>query len=309
MNYTTFEHKPYTYVKLVSDVDDPVQRSGKLFPQQIQAIQPSSTYIAIDNEDALDYSRNNFDFVVDIKQEIALKQIYLTKCVLPLLPTINTFNNVLNFTYGANAYQIVITNGFYNPQTLCNELNFQFNRAIATFGSMNVSYNNSSRNITIQDTATTPSGFTLTSGSFLEQGIHVVNFGTNLTANLGNSYTITSVSLEMMYSRYYYIRSARLTNNSRLSFIDSRYSYEDCCGVVTPAEFFNEEQFQTSQYPGTTKTFNIDHPIVINCSGNTIRFVDIVVQDEWGHNLGEVLNVVLNNFQYGCFFLFKAELY
>lgn len=310
MYSSTFDKKQFTYVKLVSDVDDLHLTQGKFFPQQIQAIAPSSTNICVDNEDATPSSRSNFDFEVDLKQEIALKNIFLDRAILPLLPQINTFNNVLNFTYGTGTFQIPITSNFYTPQSLANELQSRFTAAITSSGySVLVSYNNSSRNITIQDTSTPPTSFTLTSGSFLTQGIHVVNFGTVLTADATNNYTLTSVSLEMQYSRYYYIRSSRLTNNQRIQFIDSRYSYEDCVGVVTPVEYTNEDQFQTTTFPGTTKVFQIKNPIHINCAGNTMRFIDIKVQDEWGHNLSEVLNVALNNFQYGCFLVFVAEIY
>jgi hypothetical protein len=307
---STFDRKPYTYVKLVSDVDDLSLTQGKFYPQQVQAIPPASTNIAIDNEDATPSSRSNFDFEVDIKQEVALKSIYLDRAVLPLLPQINTFDNTLFFTYGATPFQITLTNGFYTPNSLANEINFRMNTAINGSGyTVLVSYNNAARNITIVDTSTPATSFTLTGGTLLTEGIHVVNFGSVLTANAGNNYTLTSVSLEMQYSRYMYIRSSRLTNNQRIQFIDSRYSYEDCVGVVTPTEYFNESQYQTTTFPGTSKLFQIHNPININCAGNTIRFIDIRVQDEWGHNLSEVLNVALNNFQYGCFLIFVAVLY
>ncbi len=303
--------QPYSYVKFINDRIDDDERTGKFYPQKLQSVTPNRVNILIDSEDREPTSKSDFDFTIRFDNEIFIRQIYLNDAILPLCPTINDKNNIMSVTVDGNTFNITLDNGFYNPVTFCNMLQSKFSTAWAAnvdpAATVLCSYNNSGRYIQVEDTS--PGGiggpFTITfnSSPFSLYGLHVCEFKTGVASTIQKS-----ISLEMIYSRYCYIKSYRLSQNQRCGTITSGHNSMDIIGIVFMADSYDESQYQSTIFPGTSRAFKLDKSPVINTTALTsFREVDIRVEDEFGFNLFSLLSD--GSFQYGVVLNFCGDYY
>lgn len=310
MDRTLDGHK-YQYVKLIADSSEVDERNGKFYPQKIQAINPNRVNILIDSEDRLPTSKNDFDFRVYFDNEIYVRQIYLSSCILPLSPTINSKNNIMNITVDGNTFDVTLSNDFYDPVSFVNHLQSVLSAAwvanVDATAAVLVTYDPAGRYIQIQDISPIgiggPFPITFNDSNYSRYGLHVCEFKIGVPA-----ITQRSISLEMIYSRYYYIKSRILTNNQRCSTITSGPNSTDIVAVIPITSEYNSLQFQTEVFPGTSRNFILTNPPVINTTAQiSFREVDIRVDDEYGFNIGDIYND--NYFAYSNMFLFVGDYY
>lgn len=309
--YRNADGNAFQNVKLIADAISDDERTGKYYPQKIQAIQPNRINIMIDSEDRLPTSPNDFNFRVDFKQDVFVRQIYLSSCILPLCPTVNKNNDVINVTVDGNTFNISLDDSFYNPTSFANHLQQKFTAAwqanVDPTADCLVTYDPAGRFISVEDISPAliggPFAFTFNESKYSKYGVHVCEFKTGVAQVVH-----TSVSLEMIYSRYYFIKSYRLTNNQRAATIASGPTSLDIVAVVPISSEYNSLQFQTETFPGTSRNFILHNPPVINTTALTsFREVDIRVEDEYGFNLSDIYND--DSFRYSNMFLFVGDYY
>lgn len=312
MTQKTQDGLPYSYVKLVPDKEDNDQVWGKFFPQIINAPPTNRVNIFISSENKLSTSSSDFDFYVDLRQESAnIRSLQLMKAILPLAPQINDHNNTMNITLNGITFNVVLDNGYYNPNSFVNMLQAKLSAAwtAAIPGSLvTVSYNPPERNITITDISPGPGPYSwqFNASSYSQYGLHVAYFPLGASA-----VTQTSTSLEMIYSRFYVIRSDRICQSQRASSLTSAYQQTNIVAVLPVAEYYDSNQYSPSaSFPGTAKTMDCyDTAPVINTTNQNIslRVLDLHIADEFGYSLSTIYSD--NSFQYTCAFLFVGNVY
>lgn len=312
MSQKTQDGTPYSYVKLVSDKEDNEQVWGRFWPQIINAPPTNRVNIFVSSENKVSSSSSDFDFYVDLRQESAnIRSLQLMKAILPLAPQINDHNNVMNITLNGITFNVTLDNGYYNPNSFVNMLQAKLTAAwaaaIAT-ATVTVSYNPASRNITITDTSPAPGPYTwqFNSSTYSNFGLHVAYFPLGVLAT-----TQTSSALEMIFSRYYVVRSERLCQSQRASSLTSSYQQTNIIAVIPVAEYYDSNQYSPSaSFPGTAKTMDcFDTAPVINTTNKNIslRVLDLHIADEFGNSLATIYND--GSFQYTCAFLFVGNVY
>jgi hypothetical protein len=312
MSQKTQDGTPYSYVKLVSDKEDNDQVWGRFWPQIIQTPPTNRVNIFISSENKLPTSESDFDFYVDLRQESGnVRSIQLMKAILPLAPQINDHNNVMNVTLNGNTFNVTLDNGYYNPNSFVNmlqaKLSAAWNTAIAG-ATVTVSYNPAERNITIEDTSPGPGPYNwqFNASPYSRYGLHVAYFPLGVSG-----VTQTSTSLEMIYSRYYAVRSNRLCDNQRATSLTSSYQPTNIVAILPVSEYYDSTQFSPSaSFPGTAKTMDCyDTSPVINTTNKNVslRVLDLHVSDEFGFSLYTIFND--GSFAYTCAFLFVGNVY
>lgn len=312
MSQRTQDGTPYQYVKLVSDKEDNDQVWGRFWPQVIQTPPTNRVNIFVSSENKLSSSTNDFNFYVDLRQESAnVRSIQLVKAILPLAPQINSKNNVMSITLNGITGTVTLDNGYYNPNSFVNMLQSKFTtfwNATVAGATCTVSYNPAERNITVEDTSPLPGpyNFEFNSSPFSTYGAHVVTFPLDTSSTLQ-----TSTALEMVYSRYYVIRSSRLCDSQRATSLTSAYQNTNIVAVLPVAEYYDSTQFSPSaSFPGTAKTMDCsDTSPVINTTNKNIslRVLDLRVDDEYGFPLSDIYSD--GSFKYTCAFLFVGNVY
>ncbi len=310
MNYTS-EGLGYQYVKLIADIPQPDERKGKFFPQRVQSVVPNRINILIDSEDRIRESTSDFDFIIRFQSEVFVRQIYLTNAILPLCPTIHDKNKTLKVTVNGNTFNITLDTGYFNPVTFSNELQNKLSAAwianVDPLATVLVTYDNAGRFISVVDTS--PGGIggpypiTFLDSSFSKYGKHVCEFKID-----NASITQKSISLEMIYSRYYYIKSNRMSQNQRAASVSSGPNSMNIVGIVYNTDMYDETQFQSTIFPGTSKSYELTNPPVINMTSlSSFREVDIQIEDEFGFNLYTLMDD--GSFSYGVVLQFSADYY
>ncbi len=310
MNYTTDGYN-YQYVKLIADIPQSEERKGKFFPQKIQSIEPNKINILIDSEDRVKESTSDFNFIIKFQSEIFVRQICLTNCILPLCPTINDKNKTLKVSVDGNTFNVTLDTGYFNPVSLANELQAKLSLAwvanVDPLATCLVSYDNAGRYISITDTS--PGGIggpypiTFLESPFSKYGKHVCEFKMDVASVIQKS-----ISLECIYSRYTYIKSSRMTQNQRAPSVTSGPNSMNIVGVVYNTDMFDETQFQSTIFPGTSKAYKLDSPPIINMTSiSSFREVDIQIEDEFGFNLYDLMDD--GSFSYGVVLQFSGDFY
>lgn len=302
----------YTYVKLVADREDSSLRNGKFWPQLINPTPTNKVNVLVSSDDKIQGSKSDFNFFVDLHTESAnVRSIQLNRVIVPLAPQINDHNNVMNITLNGLSSSVSLPNAYYTPNSFVNMLQSQLSTVWNTLipgAQVLVSYNPPERNITITDISPGPGPYTwqFDASSYYSYGRHIAYFPIN---NLG--VTQTSTSLEMIYSRYYTVRSDRICQSQRAPSLLSSYQPSNIVAVVPIASEYDSTQFSPSaSFPGTSKTIYVgDMSPVINTTNQNIslRVLDLSITDEYGFNLDTIFTD--GTFQYECAFMFSAYVY
>lgn len=308
-NYTT-DGLSFAYVKLIADIPQENEKKGKFYPQKIQAIQPNRVNILIDSEDRTSGSNNDFDFFVKFQSEIFAKQVYLSNAILPLAPTIHDKNKTLKINANGTDITITLDTGYFNPVTFTNMLQGKLQAAwiseIDVTASVIVTYDNAGRFISITDNSPAliggPFPITFLDCPYTRYGKHVAEFKTGVA-----SVTHKSISLEMISSRYYYIKSQRLTQSQRAGTVCSGIQTYDIVGIVYTCEMYDENQYQSTIFPGTAKSFTVTNAPVINLNISSFKEVDIRIEDEFGFNLYSLMDD--GSFSYGVVLQFIGDFF
>ena len=311
MSSTGAGGEKFSYVKLVTDQEDYNLTTGRYWPQIINSVPTNRITIVVSSDDKINQSTSDFNFYADLHQESAnLRSIQLDQVILPLTPTINDRNNTMNITLNSVTSDIVLPNGFYSPNSYVNALQ----SVLSTFwasaivgGAVLVSYNPAERNITITDiTPGGPYNWQFNDSIYYRYGRHVAYFPIGISSD-----TQTTTSLEMLYTRFYIIRSERLTDSQRSSSLTSSLQPCNIVAIVPIVEYFTENQFNPSAaFPGTSKLINCgtSSPIINTTNMyKSLRIFDISVYDEYGFCLDSIFSD--GTFQYECAFFFTGYIY
>jgi hypothetical protein len=300
----------YTYVKLVADGEEVDLVNGKYQPQRIIANPPNYVNILVNSRSA--ESGDDFKFYVDLRTEsMNLRDIQLCKIIFPLLPQINSHNNVLSGTHDDGNFSITLTHGYYTVQSFVNMLQAKFTAAWIALNPLNVvtvNYNSDGRNIVITD-GNGDFFYFDPNCSFIKYGYNVVGFNAGVAYD---SDTQTSINLTMVYSRYITVRSNRLIENQRSYSLVSNLGSGNIIAIIDITEGYGADQYiNGSTFPATAKVFNTTDiaPVINICNRDrSIRVIDIEILDEFGFCIDTIYRGLTELFTYPVTIWFKCAI-
>lgn len=289
-------------VRLASIFEEEDQLNGKYVPQRVYSDVNQKSLLFVDSRDRS--SGNDFNFVIDLKSETSnCRCVELSSCALPLLPQINDKNNSITVVHADGTASTTLENGYYTVQSLVNELSSKLTALWVSLDATNtvvVNYNADARTITITD-GNGETWYFDSSSSFIQYGLNVVEFESGASTV---AVVQTSVSLQMVYSRYLTVYSRRLTENSRITSKSSRPVSSNIVAMIDLLSGYDAQQYiNGSTFPSTSKVFTPKNTAIINTLNRlkAIRVVDIEVEDEFGNNVYDIYN---NGFKYATNFTF-----
>jgi hypothetical protein len=154
-----------------------------------------------------------------------------------------------------------------------------------------VSYDIDRRQITITDNLS-KNWFIADTSSFAKYGGNVVKFNYFSPAFGLNTYTHSSTSLGMIYSRFVLLHSNRLTEDQRSYSMVSKQGPSNIVAVIDLASQYQTSQFVVSSaFPGTDVAVDcLKFSPRINVLNYTKAFklIDLSFIDEYGFNLNDI---------------------
>lgn len=301
-----------TKVYLHSAPEDNDLVSGRFPPQRVRNESTDSVNMIIRSEDR--NFGNDFDFQVDLlTSSTHIRKIQLAKCMLPLLPQINSKNKSITITHADGTVTFDLIEGYYSVQAMVNMMQSEFLNAWISLDPTNlvtVNYNIERREISITDD--NGENWYIHSGCpFDLYARNVVKFPTLPSGSLPVTNEYKSNSLGMIYSRYVIVTSNRLTEDQKSYSILSNIGPKNVVAVLDLSSKYTEAQFAvTSSFPGTDVVIDsLEYAPKINLlnRNKALKIVDIQLIDEFGFNLNE-LNTPSYTFVYPVAMWFQCSL-
>lgn len=282
-----------TKVYLHSAPEDNDLVSGRFPAQRIRNEAVDSVNMVIRSEDR--HYGNDFDFQIDLLTISAhIRKIQLAKCMLPLLPQINSHNKSITVTHDDGTVTFDLVEGYYSVQAMVNMMQSQFLIAWQSLDASNlvtVNYNIDRREISITDD-NGENWYIHTDSPFNRYARNVVKFPTLASGSPTAFARYESSSLGMIYSRYVIVTSDRLTEDQKAYSVLSNIGPKNIVAVLDIASKYNETQFAvTSSFPGTDVVIDsLDYSPKINIlnRNKALKIIDIQVIDEFGFNLNDL---------------------
>lgn len=289
-------------VYLKSQPEDLDLVSGRYPPQRVRVEPTDSINVLIRSEDR-SYG-TDFDFQVDLLTTSAhIRKVQLAKCMLPLLPQINSNNKSITVTHVDGTVTFDLVEGFFSVQALANMMQAQFTTAWLSLGagnSVTVNYNIDRRTIVITDD-NSENWYIHTDCPFDQFARNVVKFPTLPTGSAVATSVSESLSLGMIYSRFVIVSSNRLTEDQKAFSIVSDLGPSNILAILDLASKYDESQFAVSvSFPGTNVVINaLDYAPRINLlnRGKSLKVIDFQFNDEFGFPLDNI-NTVDHPFVY-----------
>jgi hypothetical protein len=276
----------------LASVQEPMeQMSGSVMPQRVMSMLQDTAVICVDS--SLRKTGNDYNFIADFLQSNAsFRQIQLKRCMLPIIPQINSANNVLIVRLsGYGQLTVNLPNGYYTPERFANMLNEEMGLVWSAQGeTIQVVYLPLTREITLRESSVAFG--ILETCSYARFGKNVANFPTIDSIALLTETEITSTSMSMVFTRYVQIDSCELVRNQRGTSLIAGRGAISVIGYVDLIGSYNVEQWSPSQYlfPGTSASFEVTTAPRMNMrdSGSTPRVCDFILKDEFGFDLSRV---------------------
>jgi len=286
--------------------------SGRFPPQRIKNEEVDSVNILIRSEDRS--HGNDFDFESNLITSSAhIRKLQLSKAIVPLSPQINIHNKSVTITHATGTVTFDLIPGFYSCQSLANMMQQQFLAAwqsLLPTNSVSVSYDIDRRSIVINDDFAA-FWYIHTGCPFDLFARNVVKFPTQFAGNPLLSRLTESLSLGMIYSRFYLLTSSRLTEDQKSFSIISGRGPSNIVSIIDVGSAYNISQWAVSvSFPGTTFTIDtLSYSPKINVlnRNKSLRIVDLQLEDEFGFNLNSISTAALP-FEYSTAFFFQGYL-
>ena len=286
--------------------------SGRFPPQRIRNESTDSVNILIRSEDRS--HGNDFDFQSDLIASSAhIRKIQLSKAIVPLCPQINEHNKSVTITHSTGTVTFDLIPGFYSCQSLANMMQQQFLvawQSLLVTNSVSVSYDIDRRSIVINDDLGAL-WYLHTGCPFDVYARNVVKFPSKVAGSPVTSRLTESLSLGMIYSRFYILTSSRLTEDQKSFSMISGRGPSNILSIIDVASAYNVSQFAVSiSFPGTE--FSIDTisyapKINILNRNKSLRILDLQLEDEFSFNLSTIDTTEMP-FEYSTAFFFQGYL-
>lgn len=299
-------------VYLPATSEDKNMVSGRFPPQRIRTEPADSINLLIRSEDRT--FGNDFNFQSDILTSSAhIRKIQLSRAIVPLAPQINVHNKSVTVTHDTGTVTFDLIEGFYSVQALANMMQQQFLAAWQSLNALNsctVNYDIDRRSIIISDD-NLQNWYIHTGCPFDSFARNVVKFPTLPAGSATVTDTSESLSLGMIYSRFYVLTSSRLTEDQKSFSVVSGLGPSNIVSIIDIASKYNEEQFAVSvSFPGTTviaDTQQYAPRINLLNRNKALKIIDLEIADEFGNNLS-TLNTTDQPYEYSTAFWFQCYL-
>lgn len=302
----------YLSVYLPAQPEDNNMVKGVYPPQRVRNEEVDSVNMLLRSEDR-SYG-NDFDFQSDLLTTSAhIRKIQLAKSFVPLVPQINTHNSSITVTHSTGTVTFSLVPGFYSVQALANMMQAQFTAAWLSLdpaNSVTISYDIDKRQISITD----DNGldwYIHTGCPFDLYGRNVVKFPTQAAGSALSAFSFESLSLGMIYSRFYVLTSSRLTEDQKSFSVVSSKGASNIVAILDVASHYSPSQFSvSSSFPGTDIVIDsISYAPRINLLNRdkALKVIDLQIEDEFGFNLSTI-NTSTYQFVYPTAFFFQCYL-
>jgi hypothetical protein len=298
---------PVTYTKLVSNQNDEDIQTGRTKPTLITAESPQSIQLVVDGKTRLGQNETPSSFRVSMNSNLfRARMARVSKVVIPKPPNVTQFNNRIVFTVWDTVTTQPLTFfanlpvGFYDTTSLANALAAAMNAVASVVPfSFSVNFISISRNFEVVS-STSDKFYFHSECPFIARGLFLMNlpsFPAGSDPNVVGTPTVTGGIAGMVYTRYAIISSESM---NQYSFSDSRSTTllqkTDVICIVDLTSLYTPEDFdQGSQYGGalysTIDTPEAPHIMVTNPQRNMNDKIDIRVQDEYGSDYNDLLEL------------------
>lgn len=284
-------------VVLKATIESEEIAAGKYPPQRIRSEITESLIVVIDAADRL--VGNGCNFTVDLKSEVTrVRLCRVARLILPKLPTINAKNDTFVIKHEDGTVSGTLDKGFYNINTLLNEITTKFNIALASVGdSVTTAYDSRTRVISITSVNGKDWFFT-DSCSFIRYGLNVHGFqgkDAALDPTIDGAITHFSDTCGLIYSRYITLKSRNLQAYVRNSSINSK-GQTDILATACITDNYSAADFDPSSvYTGSFIVDRVidDSPVFLIAGPrfSALRQIDIKLEDEFGFPIEEIINI------------------
>lgn len=288
-------------VKILTNRKDDDIETGVSKPPLFCVEEPDSVNILIDGKDSVVPGDDPFNFTIDLRTTLyRARSARVGKCIIPLINNITPFNNQLQIKHadGVTTQLFSLTPSFYNTTTLSNELTAKINAQYAIDGitdSVTTTFDPISKTFSITS-VNSEAFFIVNTCSFITKGKYCAPFESEPIGNAPSKTTIYSSMAGLLYTRFLTVHSNQLNYYSYGSSLtsDSQQGQNiiailDCCSIYNVADFDISVPFGGNF--ATIETPSAPQLNVVNSQKNLFSRIDIMVKDEYGNPLQNVMNL------------------
>jgi hypothetical protein len=258
-----------------------------------------SVNVLIDGKDAITFT-SPFDFVVDLRTNITrARYIQVSKCIIPKINNITPFNNAIQIKHDLGTTSVFyLQPAFYNTTTMANEITSKINAQFVIDGiadTVSTTYDPITKSFSISSVGGN-NFFIIDSCSFYTRGQYCCALPAEPVANVPSTDTIYGSMAGMIYTRYLTVHSERLNSESYASTLTSDPTQgQDIIAILDVCSIYNQGDYDVSvQFAGNysaIETPNAPQINIVNTQKNMHPIIDIWVQDEYGSDLQDVMNL------------------